>query len=152
MRTAGLALSVLLALLLFASNAAAQDASANAGDKKDKPKVPALHGQVVRVDGSNLIVRVRGKKGEEPREVTVATNDRTLVRIDGSDASLAELKEGMRVVVPAYDANAPVRRINATTPKAAGDAADEGAGSHPKKGKADDGGEKPKKDKEQKDN
>ena len=57
-----------------------------------------IRGQVVSVavDRTNVVVMTVGKKGGE---VTVTTDKETKVTIDGADATLADLKKDMWVIV-----------------------------------------------------
>ena len=57
-----------------------------------------LRGKVVKVDGANLIISVH-HKNEDAKEVTVKTDSKTVVVIDQDEAKLADLKEGMNVLV-----------------------------------------------------
>ena len=76
-----------------------------------KGKQSAVHGTVVKVDGSDVVLNV--KKGKDTTEVTIATDDSTEVKIDGKDATVADLQAGMHVTVPAHEGVAT--RINAST-------------------------------------
>ena len=62
-------------------------------------KPDALHGKVLRVDGANLVVNVKESKEAVPTPVSIATDDKTVITLDGAAAKLADLKEGMRVNV-----------------------------------------------------
>jgi hypothetical protein len=69
-----------------------------AADKPAKAdKKATLKGSVVKVDGTNLLIKA-GKKGEE-KDVTVATDDKTVIMVDGKEAKLADLKEGQKVTI-----------------------------------------------------
>jgi hypothetical protein len=57
-----------------------------------------IRGKVLKVDGTNLVITVK-HKGEEAKEVTVKTDGKTVVEIDKEEAKLADLKEGMNVLV-----------------------------------------------------
>lgn len=84
----------------------------------------AIHGSVVRVDGTNVVIAVEGGK-----EVTVTTTDATEVKIDGADAAVADLAEGAHVTVPPYECDAA--QIHASTK------AHKGKGDGKGKGKAE---------------
>jgi Cu/Ag efflux protein CusF len=71
--------------------------------------------KVVKVDGTNLIVTVH-HRGEDAKEVTVKTDDKTVVVIDQEEAKLADLKEGMNVLVTPKEGTAT--RIAAWTKSA----------------------------------
>jgi len=78
--------------------------------KKEKPAAAAtLQGKVVNVDGANVVVKAAKK------EVTVATDDKTTVTIDGNAAKVADLKAGMQVVVTPAEGIAT--EIKAKSPK-----------------------------------
>jgi len=78
--------------------------------QETKPTAPAtLHGKVVKVDGANVVVKTYLK------EVTVATDDKTVVTLDGKEAKVADLKAGMYVVVTPAEGIAT--EIKATSPK-----------------------------------
>ena len=62
--------------------------------KKEKTAVSGtLQGKVVSVQDTNVVVKAAKK------EVTVATDDKTTVTIDGNEAKVADLKAGMHVTV-----------------------------------------------------
>ena len=96
-----------LAVMAFVGAGYAKEKAA--GEKK--PAV--LRGEVVRVDGTNLTVKV----GKEAKEVTVATDDKTVVVIEGNTAKLSELKAGQKVVVT--PAHGTATRIEVPKPRAA---------------------------------
>ena len=88
-----------------------QKAPANKQDKAktEKParadkagkKANAVKGEVVSVDGSVLKIKT-GKKNQE-KEVTVATDTKTAVMIEGKAAKLADLKAGQKVNIMMAD-------------------------------------------------
>jgi ribosomal protein L14E/L6E/L27E len=86
----------------------------NAADPAKPAKAKRLRGQVIKVDGTNLVIK-SGKKGEE-KEVTVATDAKTVVTIDGKDGKLADLKEGQRVQITPDTGTA--EKIEVRAPKA----------------------------------
>jgi preprotein translocase subunit YajC len=78
--------------------------------KKEKTAVSGtLQGKVVSVNGANVVVKVAKK------EVTVATDDKTVVTLDGNAAKVGDLKAGMHVVVTPAEGIAT--EIKATSPK-----------------------------------
>ena len=90
----------------------------NAADDAPKPKKNAgLRGKVVKVDGTNLVITA-GKKGEE-KEVTVATDAKTVVTIEGKEGKLADLTAGQRVVVTPPTGTAEKIEVPMPKPKAA---------------------------------
>jgi hypothetical protein len=91
-----------LGAMVGAFNANAADpAPTPAPTKPDKPAKPAkkagLKGSVVKVDGNNVVISA-GKK-TEAKEVTVATDDKTVITIEGKPGKLADLKPGQKVVI-----------------------------------------------------
>jgi hypothetical protein len=77
-----------------------------------------LMGTVVKVDGTNLVVKQMARGQTEAKEVTVATDDKTKVTLDGKEAKLADLKEGLRVMVSPAEGTATT--IAAMTPSIRG--------------------------------
>jgi hypothetical protein len=69
-----------------------------AADPAKPKKAKGLRGTVIKVDGTNLVIN-SAKKGEDKKEVTVATDAKTVVTIEGKEGKLADLHEGQRVVV-----------------------------------------------------
>ena len=105
------------------TSATLQVADVKAADPKpakaDKPaKAAGLRGKVVKVDGLNLVVTT-GKKGQET-EKTVATDDKTVVTIEGKEGKLADLKAGQVVRITPDTGTAT--KIEVPTPKAKKDA------------------------------
>jgi hypothetical protein len=92
----------------------------NAADDKGAPpaKTTTLKGKVVKVDGKSVVVST-GKKSA-PKEVTVATDDKTVVTIEGKDAKLSDLQPGQKVVITPDTGTAT--KIEVPTPKAKKDA------------------------------
>jgi hypothetical protein len=92
----------------------------NAADDKGAPpaKTTTLKGKVVKVDGKSVVVST-GKKNAT-KEVTVATDDKTVVTIEGKDAKLADLQPGQKVVVTPDTGTAT--KIEVPAPKAKKDA------------------------------
>jgi len=86
-----IALALVLGLVAGNAEAAKGDKKAAKGAGKAGA---GIAGQVVRVDGTNLVVSTRGKKAAE---VTIATDASTMVEINGAKGTVADLKSGMRV-------------------------------------------------------
>jgi hypothetical protein len=82
--------------------------------KADKASKKALKGSVVKVDGTKLVISA-GKKSD-PKEVTVETDDNTVITVDGAAAKLADLKPGQKVTISPDSGTAT--KIEATAPKA----------------------------------
>jgi hypothetical protein len=94
----------------------------NGADKPAKAKKNTIKGAVVKVDGTKLIVN-SGKKGGD-KEVTVETNEKTVIIIEGKEGKLADLKPGQRVTVSPETGVA--EKIEVPTPKAKKDAGNAG--------------------------
>lgn len=58
-----------------------------------------LSGQIVKVDGKNVIVNVRAPGGGEAKETTVVTDEKTKIFIGEKAGKLEDLKADMRVTV-----------------------------------------------------
>jgi len=80
---------------------------------EDEAKPTTLKGVVVKVDGAKVTVKTG--KGDEAKDVVVTTDDDTKVTIDKKEAKVADLKEGMRVIVTPAEGTA--KKIVAYTPK-----------------------------------
>jgi hypothetical protein len=81
-----------LAVMTATVPAADKPAKAAKGEKK-----ATLKGSIVKVDGNKLVISA-GKKSDA-KEVTVETDDKTEITVEGQPAKLADLKPGQRVVV-----------------------------------------------------
>jgi hypothetical protein len=92
-----------LAASLYAANAAKK------AEKKD-----TLTGVVVKVDGANVVVKAR--VAGEVKEITVATDAKTTVTIDGKESKVSALAEKMTIKVS--PAKGTATKIEAKTPKA----------------------------------
>ena len=72
------------------------------GDAPKKTRTPGIWGKIVKVEGTNIVVAARTRGSEDTKEVTVATDDKTVVTLDGKEAKLANLKADMFVrITPA---------------------------------------------------
>jgi len=81
--------------------------------------LPSIHGKVVKVDGTNVVISVRERGAKEAKEVTVATDDKTEVVIEGKAGKVADLKADMSVrVIPETGTAA---KIEVRTPRARGE-------------------------------
>lgn len=109
-------LVLMLALLAMVAPAFAEGDAPAGGDKpKPKPKMSSVKGEVVKVDGTNLIIKT-GKEGKT-QEVTIATDAQTKVTVDKKDATLADVKPGMAVQASPAPAEGVAKTIKASTPK-----------------------------------
>jgi hypothetical protein len=90
----------------------AEKAAKAGADKVAKPK--ALKGKLVKIDGSNLVLSV-GKKNEQAREVTIATDANTKVVIGGKEAKLADIPAGATIGV--LPETGVAQQIIVSTPK-----------------------------------
>ena len=109
-----------LALAVAGPVLAADKPAEKPGDKKpaagaaaEKPKAKGLKGAVVKVDGTNLVI----KAGKEGKETTVSTNNETKVTIEGKDAKLADLKADQVVTVSPAEGTAHTIVVAAPKPK-----------------------------------
>jgi len=93
---AGLAVGAMVGA--FNANAADPVKAVPPPTKPAKPaKKAGLKGSVVKVDGTNLVISA-GKKNDA-KEVTVATDDKTVVTIEGKPAKVSDLKPGQKVLI-----------------------------------------------------
>lgn len=94
-----------LAIVALASFAHAADKPAKGAEQgADKPvkgekgaKPQGVRGEAVKVDGSNLVIKA-GKKADA-KELTIATDEKTVVTIDGQPGKLADIKAGNKIMV-----------------------------------------------------
>lgn len=92
-RIAGVALAL---AALFPVAVLAQEAGA---EKKKGPPANAFMGAIKSVDATAKTITIENKKTSETK--TFAVTDKTKIKIDGADKTLADLTEGLRVsVVP----------------------------------------------------
>ena len=96
-------LAVVTAMGLVVSIAVAQE----------KAEPSTLTGTVVSVTGNNVVVKTG--EGEAAKNVTVVTDENTVVTIDGKEAAVADLKAGMEVIVTPAEGTAT--KIEAKTPE-----------------------------------
>lgn len=72
------------------------------GDAPKKARTPGIWGKIVKVEGANIVVASRTRDSKETKEVTVATDEKTVVTLDEKEAKLADLKADMFVrITPA---------------------------------------------------
>jgi len=72
------------------------------GDAPKKTRTPGIWGKIVKVEGTNIVVASRTRGSTETKEVTVATDDKTVFTLDEKEAKLADLKADMFVrITPA---------------------------------------------------
>ena len=120
MKLASKLFASLLALSLAAPVLAADKAEKKpekkpeAGAAAEKPKAKGVRGTVVKVDGDKLTIKV----GKDGKETVIATSKETKVKIEGKEATLADLKEGQMVnVSPAEGTALTVNVAPAAKPK-----------------------------------
>jgi len=86
--------ALLLSLGMFGFVSRAYAADPPAADKKaDEKKAKNVRGEVVKVDGNKITIKVKDK------EVVVTTDDKTQVTIEGNAGKVSDLKAGQKVVV-----------------------------------------------------
>jgi hypothetical protein len=92
----------------------------NAADKPAKAaKKAKLKGEVVKVDGTKLVIKGGKKAGNA--EITVETDAKTVVTIEGKESKLSDLQPGQHVTITPNTGVA--EKIEVPTPKAKKDAA-----------------------------
>src|SRR6266566_5807936 len=84
-------------------------------------RMGAVNGILVKVDGRDLIVRVKQRTGE-PKEITLPTDDYTEVRVDGDAGTLDDLRPEMMVQITSAVKNVPgpARMVRATSKSVSG--------------------------------
>jgi len=122
-----------VAVLGMAGLAMAQE---EAPKKKRKARPKGIMGKIVKVEGANVVIakRTRGKK--ETTEVTVVTDDKTVVMVNRKKDALGvkALKKGMNVFITPDTGTA--KRIMARTPRKKGEGGkDKDKGKRKRKGK-----------------
>lgn len=88
------------------------------------PKHNHLGGKIVKIDGTNIVIKTWAHGDQESKEVTVATDDKTVFTLDGKDAKLADLKADLFVRVTPKEGTATKVEASTTRPehkKPAGD-------------------------------
>lgn len=94
--------AVLVSALMFglapSVHAAHKNLAADSAAASGQQKHRAVHGTVVKVDGSTLVISVTNKNGQT-RDRKIKTDDKTKVTVDGKDAKLADLKAGEKVTI-----------------------------------------------------
>ena len=69
-----------------------------ADEPTSKPKHhDGVMGKLVKVDGTDIVLSVKHRGDTEAKEVTVKTDDKTVVTLDKQEAKLADLKADMWV-------------------------------------------------------
>ena len=92
-----LALMVAIGLMGFVGRAYAADPPAKKADEK---KAKNVRGEVVKVDGSKVTLKIKDKAAAGGfKEIVIATDANTQVMIEGTPSKLADLKVGQKVVV-----------------------------------------------------
>ncbi|MBI5724247.1 MAG: hypothetical protein HZA50_09845 [Planctomycetes bacterium] len=100
MKNVALMLAVVAALGLVVGTIKAQQR--NAPGSTDQPTT--LEGKITKVANDRGVLQVTQKDAKESRRI--GTTDKTAVTIDGKEAKVADLKEGMAVTVTyAFDGN-----------------------------------------------
>jgi hypothetical protein len=73
--------------------------AADEGGKKRPERAPGLRGKIVRVEGTSVVIKKWAREEAQRTEVTVATDDKTAVTIDGKEATVANLAKDMYVLI-----------------------------------------------------
>jgi len=107
-----IALALCLALSAGVAQAKAKGAPATPKDDAKKEKENTVVGTVLKVDGTNITIKTRGKNAGE---VVIATDAKTEFQFNGKTATIEKIKPGQELVVtPAATATAPAEKISAT--------------------------------------
>jgi hypothetical protein len=120
MKTHWITTCIVTATLALAPLALAKDKEGGA---------PAIKGHVTAVDAkANTITLTAGKKAATPGPQTFTVTSSTAIKIDGSSASLADIKPKMNATVSVDADGKTAKKILIKSPKAAG-GAEGGAGA-----------------------
>lgn len=95
--------------------AEAKDAAAKGAKGAKKGKKDTVAGKILSVSGATVTVSTGGKKAGA-KEVSITTDDKTAITIDGTASKVADLKPGEKVVVS--PATGTATEIKATSAKA----------------------------------
>jgi hypothetical protein len=93
-------------------------AAVHAADEAKPAKKKPLKGTVIKVDGANLVINA-AKKGEDKKEVTIVTDAKTVVTIEGKEGKLADLHEGQKVAITPDTGTAEKIEVPMPKPKVA---------------------------------
>ena len=97
-----LALMVAFGVMGFVSRGYAADPPAKKADDKkaDAKKAKNVRGEVVKIDGSKVTLKIKDKEAASgTKEIVIATDANTQVMIEGTPSKLTDLKAGQKVVV-----------------------------------------------------
>jgi hypothetical protein len=103
-----------VAVVMMAGVLNAADAPKADAPKPEKAKKASIKGDVVKVDGANVVIST-GKK-DAKKEVTVVTDANTVVTIEGKPAKVADLKAGQKISISPETGTAA--KIEVAAPKA----------------------------------
>jgi len=95
--------------------------SALADTPKHIGRAATVNGIIARMDGRDLVVRVKQPTGE-PKELTFPTDDNTEVRVDGDAGTVDDLRPDMIVQITSAVRNVPgpARLVKATSKSLSG--------------------------------
>ena len=95
--------------------------SALADTPKHIGRAATVNGIIARMDGHDLVVRVKQPTGE-PKELTFPTDDNTEVRVDGDAGTVDDLRPDMIVQITSAVRNVPgpARLVKATSKSLSG--------------------------------
>jgi len=113
-----LVLSLVLGLGAGVAQAAKAAKPAKA-DRQAKKDARGVAGTVIKVDGTNIVVQTRGKKGGE---VTITTDANTKFVVAGKDGTIADVKTGANVVASPMNGTATKVTVKEANGKKAGKA------------------------------
>jgi len=91
------------------------------GFAKDKSGTPPIKGKITAVDTTaNTITINAGKKAATPGPQTFSVTDKTVIKIDGTAAKLADVKPKMGAMVSLAEDGKTVKHLMIKSPKSAG--------------------------------
>jgi hypothetical protein len=94
-----LLLALLVAIALTGVVAPAYAADEKPAKKADAKKKSQVKGEITKIDGSAITLKVKDKAAATTKEIVIATDDKTQIMIEGTPSKVADLKVGQRVVV-----------------------------------------------------
>lgn len=96
-------------------------APAGIGFAKDKQDTPSIKGRVTAVDTTAKTITISvGKKAENKGPQTISISNSTAIKIDGTSATLADIKPKMGAMISLDADGKTAKRVMIKSPKAAG--------------------------------
>jgi len=89
-----------------------------AAEEAPKKAPRGIFGKIASVDGANIVVEKRvSRDSKETTKVTVVTDDKTEITLDGNAAKIGDLKEGMFVMITPATGTAEKVRASTKAPE-----------------------------------